>query len=181
MATKNARSLGKDEALQVRRGASPGHEAEASTVLPTEYAVRPARTTVSTVADVTSRALDEAATRLRSWAATRGYLSRGRPFFVLDGSDTCRVFVPIDEEADPHPETGIVVGRHPDSAVACTSTMTRRAAEAALPGLLDVIGGLAAGPAEFHAGKDGFGDGTLQVPVLSDPSASGPPSSRTAA
>ncbi len=179
MTAQYARSLG-TRGPQSNPGAS-GAPPAPSTTRPTEYAVRPAATTVSIEAEFTSRALDEAATRLRSWAATRGFPTRGRPFVVLDGAQTCRVFVAIDDAADPHPETGVTAERRPAGAVVATSNMTRRQAEDVLPGVLDLIGDLASGPPEFHASKEGFGEGTLHVPVLSDPFAAGPPSKQSAA
>lgn len=179
MATKNARDPGTNSSNYDSQ--TSANQPAPPTTSPTEFTVRPATATVSTEAQFTSRALDEAATRLRSWAATRGYLVRGRPFVILDGSETCRVSVPVDDAADPHPETGITAEQRPAGAVAGTASMTRRQAENVLPGLLDLIANLATGPPEFHAGKEGFGEGTLQIPVLSDPFAAVPTSKQSAA
>jgi cytidylate kinase len=76
-----------------------------------QYGQREPVRTVAISTNFNLRDVTTAATRLRSWAMTRGVEVSGPPFLRLTGGSVCRVHVPVSSEVAPHPETGFEFDR----------------------------------------------------------------------
>ncbi len=134
---------------------------------------RTGQSTVCRFSEPTLDAVEASVARLRSWAIVREVQLAGRPFIRLNGADRMIVHLPIAGCADPRPETGVIPGRlQPGKTASVEHVSFARAVELApqLANQLDRTCGLA-GPVEFHAGENGFDEGTLVIPVMDSPQA----------
>lgn len=123
--------------------------------------------TVSRASGYSLGEIEEAATRLKSWAVIMGVGITGPAFVRLSSDLTAFVHLPIDREVDTSVEDGITSGATPASHVAEGRDVTfdeMRPTATALRNEAEQLGNIA-GHAEYHAGPDGMRHGTLYVPV----------------
>lgn len=105
-------------------------------------------------------------TRLRSWAAVRGFELSGAPYLWREDGRLL-VGVPTRRMSDPHPETGVRASVCPAGTVAIAEPvsldtfLSDPAAAVQVPG----DGRLDLPRAEFHLDSQTLNEGTLVVPI----------------
>ncbi len=132
----------------------------------TSFRKREGHAVVARDTDRTMAAIEEHSTRLRSWAAIIGVTPAGAPFLRLTPGKVT-VNLPIANEIETNGETGV------HASVLCSGTAMyvedvpfaeiERVVDELLPDLSETW--VSAGPVEFHRGPDGFGSGTLVLPL----------------
>ena len=119
--------------------------------------------------------VEEAATRLKSWAVIMGIPITGPAFVRLSSDLAAFVHLPIDRAVDTSVEDGISAETMPDAQVVEGRDVTfdeMRTTATALRNEAEQLGNIA-GHAEYHAGPDGMRRGT-KVPRY-ESRATGPP------
>jgi len=132
----------------------------------TSFREREGNAVVARDTDNTMGAIEEHCTRLRSWASIMGVIPAGVPFIRL-APGKMTVNLPITKEVETNGETGV------HTSVLCGGT-AMYIEDVAFGEIISVVNGLmpeltqnwaSTGPAEFHRGPDGFGVGTLVIPL----------------
>jgi hypothetical protein len=132
-----------------------------------EFEDREARVVAWVPCDLTSRDLEERATRLRSWALIVGATIAGPAFVTLRGAEGARLCLPLAEWYPAHPETGVTVQRDPATPIARVANASIVAARAMAEDTLAALGGCraASGDPEFHPATKGSLEGELIIPL----------------
>lgn len=133
----------------------------------TTYSEREALPAVGRRADPTLGAIAEETTKLRSWAAIRGVRLAGQPFVRISG-DEVTVNVPTVAPADTNRETGVFPGDLPGGRVVSVTGVPFDNLFAVADALREDLGRGPGLPVEFHPGSEGFGAGTVTVPIPAD-------------
>jgi len=128
---------------------------------------RAAGYTISRTTGYTLAEIEEAATRLKSWAVIMNVTVTGPAFVRLSSDMVAFVHLPVDRALDTSMEDGIVADPMPATDVIeghDVSFDEMRSTAAALRSEAARVGEVS-GHAEYHAGPDGMRSGTLVVPV----------------
>jgi len=126
---------------------------------------RPASTAVARATDFSLGAIEEATVRLQSWAAIRGVAPAGVPFLRLVGDSTL-VCLPTAARANPHPQTGVIATSIEPGDVAVVRGVSFGEVRRAVADVARELGLDESGlTAEFQRGNDGFGTGSLLIPL----------------
>lgn len=126
---------------------------------------RTASPAVARSADFSLGIIEEETVRLQSWAAIRGVALAGAPFLRLVGDSTL-VCLPTTARANPHPETGVIVTSIEPGDVAVVRGVSFGEVRRAVADVARELGLDEAGlTAEFERGSDGFGTGSLFIPL----------------
>lgn len=124
--------------------------------------------TICREAEFTLGGLEDAATRLKSWAVIMGVGVAGPAFVRLTSDMTAHVHLPVDREIDTSVEDGITSGTISAGAGMQRDAITFEAMRDEARSLKAEIGvdRESAGPIEFHSGQDGMRLGSLFAPVI---------------
>jgi hypothetical protein len=132
----------------------------------TSFQEREGGTTIRREAELNIGSLEENYTRLRSWASIMGVGLSGSPFVIVrDG--VVNVGVQTKKPTAANPETGVHPGEVPGGMSLCIEDVPLASLDEVTAQLPGEFGDAwtAAGAVEFHRSKDGFGRGTVVVPL----------------
>jgi len=121
--------------------------------------------------------VEEAVSRLQTWAHSNGGEVTGRPFVRVHGRLSLAVHLPVASRVVPHPRTGIGVS----SAASGPIMRVEGVPFAGLQGFTNLLvyelgaETRMAGPPEFHAGMEGWSEGTVILPVVKLPASEAGP------
>jgi hypothetical protein len=132
----------------------------------TSFQERTGGSTIGREAELNLASLEENCTRLRSWASIWGIGLAGTPFFtVRDGHVSVAVLTKKPHDANP--ETGVHTFELPSGMSLFIQDVPLDEFAAVTADLSSELGDSweEAGSPEFHRSKDGFGRGTIIVPL----------------
>lgn len=128
------------------------------------YRQRDGAAAVARKAEANLGSIEEETTRLRSWAAILGIPLLGTPFLRFPNGGVM-VNIAIAREAHPNPQTGVVESALPGGPALAIEEVPFEQIAAVLGGISAEEPSAEGSQAEFHRSADGFGHGTLVIPI----------------